>query len=74
MVNRASSADWPERITRLLAAYRWSHARFAMCLKCHVQTVGNWLHGRSVPIEVYREKIEELELRKGLKDRDDEAR
>lgn len=65
--------NWPERITRLLAAYQWSQARFAMRLKCHVQTVGNWIHGRSVPIEAYREKIEELEIRKGLRAHEDET-
>ena len=64
---------WPERITTLLSVYGWSQARFAMRLKCHVQTVGNWIHGRSVPIEAYREKIEELEIRKGLRQREDET-
>lgn len=68
-----SMENWPERIRTLLSAYHWSHARLAMRLRCHVQTVGNWLHGRSVPIEAYREKIEELEIRKGLRQREDET-
>lgn len=65
--------NWPERITNLLSVYGWSQARFAMRLKCHVQTVGNWVHGRSVPLEAYRDKIEELERRKGLRAPDDET-
>ncbi|MBU0691533.1 helix-turn-helix domain-containing protein [bacterium] len=65
--------NWPERISRLLAAYGWSQARCAMRLQCHVQTVGNWVHGRTAPIQAYRSMIEELEFRKGLRARDDET-
>lgn len=66
--------NWPDRIHGLLSAYEWSQGRLAMRLKCHPQTVYRWIHGRTVPIGVYREMIEELERRKGLlQDADEQA-
>ncbi len=63
-------SDWPRRITRLLVEYEWSQGRLAMRITCDKGTVNRWLRGKCVPSPVYRERLTELERRKGIGDGD----